>query len=162
MCKKGCFYCCKEKIAITDDEWKYIRQAIIKLDNKEKKKIRKCAINSVNLLSMNNLQFDFNLKYDYDRFNKFDEKSYNKEYFKLNLICPLLSDDNACLIYKSRPLTCIMYRNYGLTIDCKYNNGFNTYNFQEYSIWGDYFLQLKNKKAEKIKLLVNWIYDEKL
>ena len=160
VCKKGCYYCCKEKISITDSEWVFIKKAIQKLSNSVKIGIKSKAANIVDALNKVNMQFDFNLVNDYDKFKEFDEKEYNKKYLELNLRCPLLNDVNTCLIYDSRPLTCVMYRNYGLRIDCKYHKGINTYNFQEYSIWGECFLQVKSKPTERIRLLVNWICDE--
>ena len=43
----------------------------------------------------------------------FYDKENNERYLKLDLECPLLSEDKLCSIYNYRPMTCATFRNYG-------------------------------------------------
>ncbi|MCF2642064.1 YkgJ family cysteine cluster protein [Roseburia hominis] len=48
----------------------------------------------------------------------FYDKENNERYLKLDLECPLLSEDKLCSIYNYRPMTCATFRNYGKPEDC--------------------------------------------
>lgn len=116
-CHAGCNACCYQLIGLNPYERKIITEAVMHLTSKERKKIKLKAEENVRKLE----RTGFCVKHK----SKKNDEDYTKgeliEYIQLNLRCPLLNDENMCMIYETRPCACWSYRNYGCKEECEGN-----------------------------------------
>jgi Fe-S-cluster containining protein len=108
-CSCGCNFCCKQAIAVSSTEMLMIKKYIFNFDKTTKNSIYKKCVTINKTLSANELTDDMLMKKPFEKY----EKLVQEKYFSLNLDCPLLGDNGACLIYEIRPDLCWSYRSYG-------------------------------------------------
>lgn len=120
VCDKGCDACCKQAIQVLPTEAKAISAVINRFSPEEKKKLREKVDHWMEVIEASGLDTDQNKYY---RKGADMNKIYDfmKAYFKLNLPCPMLSEEGACIIYEVRPGGCWSYRVYSTPEECKEN-----------------------------------------
>ena len=133
-CNKGCVECCYQAIYVNNLEANIILDAIDKLDDYQRELIRNKSLENMIIIQENSISLQL-LETD-------DESLIQNKYLKLNLSCPLLGENNSCMIYKNRPSVCQRYRNYGAPNDCKGQISKDAYAFSE--------LQLEQAAIEQI------------
>lgn len=113
VCCKGCAACCKQLIAITSTEFVAMQVAIDNLPNNTRKSIKENVGEQCKKLIENGITNS--------EINKYisDHEALQLKYFELDMKCPLLDENNACIIYDVRPFNCWTYRNYGSSKMCE-------------------------------------------
>lgn len=95
-CRKGCALCCHLNVSTSSFETKMITDAIDKLDDDVKTKVVERA------------------EEKWERSKKFHEAGDEDGACSIRHRCPLLGDDNGCLIYEDRPLSCRAFNSVSL------------------------------------------------
>lgn len=112
VCSKGCAHCCKQLIAISMSEFLAMQPILDNLPREKRLKLKEEAIKQNIILKENGIVTMCST-------SNIDIYEYQKKYFDLQLKCPLLDENNSCLVYEVRPFNCSTYRNYGSPEDCK-------------------------------------------
>ena len=124
-CGKGCAYCCYQAIYVSITEAEFILRAIRNMDIKSIRNIQSQAAYIVQKLENTNIPMRL--------VDPTKEREINLEFMKLNLRCPLLNENNECMVYETRPIACYAFRNYGNPLDCQGKIAPHTYHFPEFT-----------------------------
>ncbi len=100
-CKVQCADCCHSFFGLFPIEAAYISHQFPKLDRRVRKEVLERAAQAEQKL----IDLDKELQ---EKFGDDEEKKL-KEAAKLRVRCPLLSDEDKCLLYQYRPITCRVY-----------------------------------------------------
>ncbi|MCQ2560317.1 MAG: YkgJ family cysteine cluster protein, partial [Clostridia bacterium] len=100
-CKVQCADCCHSFFGLFPIEAAYISHQFPKLDRKVRKGVLERAAQAEQRL----MDLDIELQ---EKFGDDEEKKL-KEAAKLRVRCPLLSDEDKCVLYQYRPITCRVY-----------------------------------------------------
>lgn len=144
-CQKGCAACCNHSIIANGldvdlilnylernydyETLKMIKQRIVETAEILDKKIGPTPRNSTDMIKLMN-----------------DEQTTKTDYFTMKLPCPLLSEENTCMVYPVRPSPCWSYRAYGDPQDCE-----NTHDVTHSVVYVGherYFLSKRNASTE--------------
>lgn len=120
-CQKGCAYCCKQLIVVTNIEMLALQLKIDNMSIDEKKGLRDIVNEQCQFLEQHGIT---NKSIDeLIRLNIFpkNEQKLQSKYFDLNIKCPLLDEEDTCIFYEVRPINCWSYKNYGSSLECKQN-----------------------------------------
>lgn len=112
-CKKGCVECCRQAIYISPAEYDILKYNIVSLNLNVKKQIKYKSKAICNRIRYTTIPMKFSRA-----MTSKEQRSINKQYFEKNLMCPLVGENNQCLIYPIRPLVCFTYRSYGDRAEC--------------------------------------------
>lgn len=149
-CYKGCSSCCKQPIGIVPIEMLAIQQFVKNLRRQERKKLYDHTLDICNKISESGIQTNINL---FRSENSIQE--YMKQYYALGINCPLLSNNNTCLIYEIRPVNCWSYRVYGDPKDCELLH--NPDHGIQFSDWETLILkrmlEVRTRKKDTVRLL---------
>lgn len=107
-CGKECSGCCQQAIFINSVEFEILKYNILKLNRSVKEKIKCKSKNICDVIQKTKVPMRFS-----QPLTMVEQQSINEQYFDENLMCPLVGENNECLIYHIRPLVCLTYRNYG-------------------------------------------------
>lgn len=159
VCQKGCASCCKQAIQVLPTEAKAISAVIQGFSIEEKKKLQQRIDSWMTRIKESGLDTDQNKYYD---LGVAEEAIYifMEQYFKLDLPCPMLSDEGACTIYKVRPGGCWSYRVYAGAEDCK--QGASVPGGMKHDNWERYLLDKLYARVQpdhSMKLLPYYIDD---
>lgn len=116
-CSIGCSACCKQLIVLFRAEQLALIPTIESLDTKTILTLKNTVIEQCKIMLENNIT---NKEANSKSRTVMDKIQDN--YFKLNLKCPLLNDNNECMVYNVRPILCWSYKNYGEKILCEETN----------------------------------------
>lgn len=156
-CTKGCYFCCYEQVlaqgiealsaaAWINDQPRPFKKQVAKKLKKWHQKLKNANINS-------------DLKTHQEIYSSADD------YWRANVPCPFLSNDNACSIYKVRPFACrtmlaisspdkCKSLNNAIIVNCK---DFEQYIRMQFSSASNILLQLiTDDKQRKILHSVSW------
>lgn len=156
-CNKGCYYCCKQVIYVNEYEAADIIRKLQNLTSREKRRIREKAKEIRNTAVTNGIPLYITLN------NISDEEEINKRYLKLDLECPLLSEDKLCSIYNYRPMTCATFRNYGKPNDCNGQIAPHCKSFQDFYVDVYYQTMMKDPQySSQSKIIESFVKGERL
>lgn len=156
-CKKGCSYCCKQIIIISDFEKKILTQVIKKMPFKQRKELWKRTKAICSKLLENNIlpqTILFNLEPE-------KQKQIQLKYFSMQLPCLFENYDKSCMIYTYRPVSCMTFRSYGkqsLCMDTPFAKDTITYNDIEFELRKELF-EKTGKKFDGINMLPYAVFD---
>ncbi len=134
-CSKGCSACCNQLIVVSSSEFLAMQVALENLSNNDKLHIKEIVNNQYRLLEDSNITNATIMSAT----NQAKMSEIQEAYFKLNLPCALLDENNECLIYSVRPTLCLTYRFYGDKNLCK--TSFNLNESLKYDDWESAFLK---------------------
>lgn len=147
VCYKGCSHCCHQLIIITDFEKEVLRYAISTLFRKDRDKLLKKTREQTEAMLQNSIINDIITP----SLTENEQQAIQRKFFELNLECPFLKD-NACMIHKLRPISCLTYRNYGNPNECK-----ETINVSEAYTFNNIEIDLRREIFEKTAIFPNGI-----
>lgn len=159
VCSTGCSHCCNQPIAIIQPEIDNILLKMESFTTSQRQSIKNKAKNIISILEAN----DVATKYTSLKTMPENQRvSYFEKYFSLDLPCPLLDDENKCLIYSVRPTNCWSYRAYHTTANCKISP--LTHNTIKFDDWEKLlltnFLKISKPKRGKLRYLVEVLASE--
>ncbi|WP_113675830.1 YkgJ family cysteine cluster protein [Vallitalea guaymasensis] len=156
VCTKGCTACCRQPIAMASSQAIAIKPYVNSLTKSEQDKLYTKIIKTCNQIEDSGIETNIN---KLTSENAID--NYLKEYFSLNICCPMLNDQGECSIYQVRPSVCWSYRAYGDPTDCEISHDIEL--SIKYDDWSYYFTKLlytiKKPTRDKLKLLPYFIRD---
>ncbi len=117
-CRKGCAACCNHSIIANGFEVELVLNYLER--NNDFDTIQKVKQKIADVAEVIDKKFGPAPKnpYEMEKYLQ-NEQEIKKEYFELNLKCPLLSEENTCMVYPVRPSPCWSYRVYGDPNDCE-------------------------------------------
>lgn len=118
VCGKGCDACCRQAIQVLPTEAKAISAVIDRFSPEEKKKLKEKIDHWLAAIKASGLDTDQN-KYYQKGADIGKLYAFMDAYFKLDLPCPMLSEEGACMIYEVRPGGCWSYRVYSSSKECE-------------------------------------------
>jgi Fe-S-cluster containining protein len=114
-CSKGCAACCQQLIVVGNVETQAFSLTIENLSTDEKALLKEKVESQCLILQANSITPEIMASPFY---NEKQQHEMQKKYFELQMQCPLLNDQNECIIYKQRPTLCWSYRFYGNKEQC--------------------------------------------
>jgi Fe-S-cluster containining protein len=117
-CRKGCAACCTHSIVSdgfdVDMIWNYLQR------NYDQETVRRTKERIFEVASVLDENFGPAPKSPFQVTEMIKNQDIHKwRYFDLKLPCPLLSEDNSCMVYPVRPTPCWSYRAYGDPQHCE-------------------------------------------
>lgn len=159
VCHEGCKACCHQAIQVLPTEAKAISAVINQFTPEQKVALKQKILDWKMAIEASGLDTDQN-KY-YKKGVAADEiYEFMKAYFKLQLPCPLLSEEGSCSIYSVRPGGCWSYRVYSDPKECETN--YSVAGGMKHDEWERYLLDhlfFKGKVDHEMKLLPYYIED---
>lgn len=111
-CRKGCSACCKQLIGLSMSECLAIKPHIENLSKDKREVLKNNVLKQCGILEEHNIT---NRVINSTQ----NEKVFQDKYFKLDMPCVFLDEENSCSIYSVRPSLCWSYRNYGDKEQCE-------------------------------------------
>lgn len=137
-CEKGCSFCCKQLIIISNIEKEMLAHVINRMSFKERAWLWMSTTYAVKKL----LEKGISPKTVKTGLSSFYQRMMQERYFGADIPCIFLKSDKSCSVYKDRPIACMTYKNYGEKGDCgksPFVPGGITYNGIEVDIWQEMY-----------------------
>jgi len=117
-CTKGCTACCTHPILVDGFDVDMIMNYLER--NYDRDAIRKVKDRVHEAAGILDKEFGSAPKNESELSNIIRQEHYYKsKYFELKLKCPLISEENSCMVYPVRPSPCWSYRAYGNPQECE-------------------------------------------
>jgi Fe-S-cluster containining protein len=105
VCRKGCYDCCLGLFDISLLDVYYLRQGFNQLPKSVQQKVVHRAKKILN--DIQKIQQNLNPPYFLNEFSDEDIDSLCDKFAEIR--CPMLSEQNQCLVYNERPMTCRLH-----------------------------------------------------